>query len=1071
MATAPLDILTRMINETGPGVRGIQGNLKKLDAMTGQLNKGFSRLQGIMGKGLKVAGIAGAAGVAGLGAAFGFAFKTANEMNASLETSTLQFETLMGDAQKAKDHVAFLFEFAKETPFETEPIIAASRNLQTFGGEALNSTRMLRLVGDASAAVSQPLDDLAFWVGRAYSAIQGGQPFGEAAMRLQEMAILTPQARREMEELQKAGADASEVWGVFEGELGNFTGAMGLQAATWSGLMATIEDAVNITLSTALKPFFDLAKRGLEQVAAIVDSEELEAGVQRLAGRIENVINVFTRFFDRAEKGLPTIMNVRALVVQLAKALGMGQDRAAALGDRVSGLLEMLDALRKYVRFTIEEGDSFNDFLMDVPENIRPIVRLGGSLLEFLTETVPKFVEWKDVLGAVGLFIGAVIVKALVAFMAAAAPAVAVILLLIGTARALRTAWETDFLEIQGIAEQAMGGIGTIIEGLSFLFAGNTEVAGQKLREGFGIVFESLKQLLSNLWTEVLEPPLRTLWDNAVNWFQSQDWAAHGQAIIDGILTGLSGLGTSILETISGTDWTQVGSQITEGISGGLETIGLDGLFGGTENLEGTIGPALDGLFSRIQGFIDGVKVLWDQHGNTIIAVVLTAWTVLQSVVDGVIASLGPTIESFITNGTTALESFGPTIEMLKGLWQSLQPIIGTVMAVIGALVLAGVAAIMGALRGISNAIAPLATAFNGILQIVIGVINILVLNVTNGVRALVALFQGDTTRMAQIWQEHMAQVSAIWENIKTGIVNLVSGLVGTVMGFISGLVQGMIDFFTEMYMSLVGGSIVPDMVNGILDWFGTLVSDGIAFVSDLWSSIKEKFSTAKTELMNKAREIITGIIERFRDKIGEFASIGVNLITSLADSLWNRATTYLKEKAQGVASLLPDWVKALLGITSPSKVFWAIGADSVAGLEMGLTDNARSLYSSARDLGQMAKDGLLQSLSETGELERASRRMVESIRPRSVPEIPVTFTPMLASGLSGGFSGQVQTRRPFDPIEEFLRRGGGDDRPVAILQIDARGAETGVEDRIRDVIEDVLQEKGYKIEARLRRT
>ena len=134
--------------------------------------------------------------------------------NAELETATLQFETLMGSAEGAKKHVAGLFDFAKKTPSETQPIINASLKLQTFGGAALNTEQNLKLVGDAAAAVNANIDEVAFWVGRAYAMIQSGKPFGEAAMRLQELAVLSPKARDEMEKLQESGASSEVVFAV-----------------------------------------------------------------------------------------------------------------------------------------------------------------------------------------------------------------------------------------------------------------------------------------------------------------------------------------------------------------------------------------------------------------------------------------------------------------------------------------------------------------------------------------------------------------------------------------------------------------------------------------------------------------------------------------------------------------------------------------------------------------------------------------------------------------------------------------------------------------------------------------
>jgi hypothetical protein len=204
---------------------------------------------------------------------FGAMVKEGVEMNKFLELSELQFETLMGDAALAEKHIAALFKIAAETPFEATDVITASKHLQTFGGTAFNTAENVLMVGDAAAAVGQNMDEVAFWTGRAYAMIQGGQPFGEAAMRLMEMGILSADARTELEALQKSGASADEVWGKLTETYGKFDGAMKKQSRTWEGLTATISDNVKLALGKSMEPLFEVFKTGLERIADFTSSE------------------------------------------------------------------------------------------------------------------------------------------------------------------------------------------------------------------------------------------------------------------------------------------------------------------------------------------------------------------------------------------------------------------------------------------------------------------------------------------------------------------------------------------------------------------------------------------------------------------------------------------------------------------------------------------------------------------------------------------------------------------------------------------------------------------------------
>jgi hypothetical protein len=203
-------------------------------------------------------------------------------MNASLETTTLQFKTLMGSADLAKQHVDDLFKIGAQTPFATEEIIAASKALEVFGGAALDTHDNILMIGDAAAATGSDIAELGNWTGRLYSSLQAGRPFGEAAQRLQELAVLTPQARNEMERLQAAGASADEIWKVFEADMRHFTGAMQEQAGTWAGLTSTMNDTLDTLAAHVTSGLFTRAEADLRAFNEALGDPETTAKADAL---------------------------------------------------------------------------------------------------------------------------------------------------------------------------------------------------------------------------------------------------------------------------------------------------------------------------------------------------------------------------------------------------------------------------------------------------------------------------------------------------------------------------------------------------------------------------------------------------------------------------------------------------------------------------------------------------------------------------------------------------------------------------------------------------------------------
>ena len=207
--------------------------LVKLGVDSGDFDKGLgdaeqqtNRFKSNVVGNLASVGNAALATFAGLAAGavtgFGAMAKEGIEMNKFLELSKLQFTTLMGSADEASKHVEMLFKVAASTPFEANQIIGASKSLLTFGGAALDTEKNILMVGDAAAATGADIGEVSNWVGRAYSAIQAGRPFGEAAQRLQEMGILSADARNELERLQKSGASSATVWAYLTKTFGKF---------------------------------------------------------------------------------------------------------------------------------------------------------------------------------------------------------------------------------------------------------------------------------------------------------------------------------------------------------------------------------------------------------------------------------------------------------------------------------------------------------------------------------------------------------------------------------------------------------------------------------------------------------------------------------------------------------------------------------------------------------------------------------------------------------------------------------------------------------------------------------
>lgn len=583
--------------------RGLDQARDRVEGFAGRVRSGLGQVGAIAtGAFLGV----GAAAVGGFGAAMGAAI----DMNANLERSTMQFTTLMGDADKATAHVADLFEFAANTPFESQEIIDASLRLQTFGGEALNTMDNLTLVGDAAAAVNAPIDEVAFWVGRLYSNLQAGQPFGEAAARLQELGIMTPQVRTELETMQATGASGNEMWATMQGNLAGFTGAMELQAGTWQGLMSTIKDNLMMAAAEGLRPFFDLAKAGLEALATWLASPEVQTGIQTLAARLQEFIQAIATFVS--EHVIPFVQQhgpeLKAILIALAVAFG----GLMVIGAVSTAIAVLTNPILLIIAAISALAVAWTNNWFGIRDKTEAVINFVRPLVEGFLNAVRAFWEQH----------GEAIMAAARAAWEGIKAAVETVVRVLGTlvkgfldavrgfweqhGEAIMQAAEDAWNLIKGVIENVTETIRDIVEAFRLAFQGDWEGFGRKLFEIWEDSWRTVVEFLTGLWDMVL-PWLVSLWTNVKNWFVRVDWKQLGLDVINGIVNGLSNAGQAIVDTISGfvqAAWDKVkaffGIASPSTLMFYAGQMIAQGLIDGIRSLATTAAEAMDALFQMM---------------------------------------------------------------------------------------------------------------------------------------------------------------------------------------------------------------------------------------------------------------------------------------------------------------------------------------------------------------------------------------------------------------------------------------------------------------------------------------
>lgn len=362
--------VSKLLSDVSKGVDKVETELKKIDRVTFDQS-----IKGSAAFAVKLGAIAGVAqevtrqlidmGKAAVGVIVGLG-KAAIAANAQFETFTTQFTTLLGSAGAARERINELTEFAVSTPFELPQVVEASRVLEVFGGRVLATGENLRMIGDIAAGVNQPFQDVAFWVGRMYDAIQSGRPFGEAAMRLQEMGALSGDTRAKLEQLQKSGADASEIFGVFADEVGGrFAGNMERLAQTFQGIISNLNDFRDQLLRIGGEEFFEGIRQDAKRLLDILSDSEFSEATRNLAKSIGQIFVLAEKlassaFFAELESIDPKSLD------RLADSI---EDATAALAEllnipwegELGGLVDVLTVIIDHFTFMTNQLNTFID--------------------------------------------------------------------------------------------------------------------------------------------------------------------------------------------------------------------------------------------------------------------------------------------------------------------------------------------------------------------------------------------------------------------------------------------------------------------------------------------------------------------------------------------------------------------------------------------------------------------------------------------------------------------------------------------------------------------------------------
>ena len=233
--------------------------------------KGIDKAKDALGSFKKwVGGLALGAGLISLA-------KTGVEAAMTMEGLNAQFTVMTGSAEKARDVIAQIADFAAHTPFDKLGLSSAAKTLMAFGLESEKVVPTLKMLGDVAGADQNKLNGLALVFGQIQST---GKLMGQDLLQLinqgfnplTEISKQTGISVADLKDKMSQGAiSADMVTLAFKSATsagGLFYGNLEAQSQTLQGRISTLRDNFVTALQNMAEAFLPLMKAGVDVLVA-----------------------------------------------------------------------------------------------------------------------------------------------------------------------------------------------------------------------------------------------------------------------------------------------------------------------------------------------------------------------------------------------------------------------------------------------------------------------------------------------------------------------------------------------------------------------------------------------------------------------------------------------------------------------------------------------------------------------------------------------------------------------------------------------------------------------------------
>ena len=218
------------------------------------------------------------------------------------ESATRPFARFMGSLENAQRHMRELQSIGRQGVVPTKQIIEASRELMQFSDGVLGSARDMQALADVSATTGNDIGNVARGVTDFIRAVGQGRDVDRASRQIQQLGIVSLEAREELRQIQDTGGDTQDMFAVLSREINKFAGGVQGDMDTGAAAVGRLRAATSEALINIGRSVTNTGAPALDHLADKIDWA-------MDSGAIEDFVNDFISAFEHLAKTLSPIID------------------------------------------------------------------------------------------------------------------------------------------------------------------------------------------------------------------------------------------------------------------------------------------------------------------------------------------------------------------------------------------------------------------------------------------------------------------------------------------------------------------------------------------------------------------------------------------------------------------------------------------------------------------------------------------------------------------------------------------------------------------------------------------